>query len=51
MEKAIREQKLKEEVIDVTLPSKKNIIGHRHPNTIAQEEVESDLRREWDMRS
>ena len=40
MEKAIREQKMKEEVIDVTLPSKKNIMGHRHPNTIALEEVE-----------
>ena len=37
MEKAIREQKMKEEVIDVTLPSKKNIMGHRHPNTIALE--------------
>lgn len=30
MEKAIREAKLKEEVIDVTLPSKKNMVGHRH---------------------
>ena len=40
MEKAIREAKLKKEVIDVTLPSKKNSVGHRHPNTIALEEVE-----------
>lgn len=40
MEKAIREAKLKEEVIDVTLPSKKSMVGHRHPNTIALEEVE-----------
>ncbi len=40
MEKAIREEKLKAEVIDVTLPSKKNRVGHRHPNTIALEEVE-----------
>ena len=40
MEKAIREQKMKEEVIDVTLPSKKNIMGHRHPNSIVLEEVE-----------
>ena len=40
MEKAIREEKLKAEVIDVTLPSKKNSVGHRHPNTIALEEVE-----------
>ncbi len=34
------ELKLKEEVIDVTLPAKKNNVGHRHPNTIALEEVE-----------
>ena len=40
MEKAIREEKMKAEVIDVTLPSKKNSVGHRHPNTIALEEVE-----------
>ena len=32
--------RLKEEVIDVTLPAKKNQVGHRHPNTIALEEVE-----------
>ena len=29
-----------EELLDVTLPSKKNTVGHRHPNTIALEEVE-----------
>lgn len=40
MEKALREAKLKAEVIDVTLPAKKAEIGHRHPNTIALEEVE-----------
>ena len=40
MDAAIREEKLKQEVIDVTLPSKKNTVGHRHPNTIALEEVE-----------
>ena len=40
MDAKIREEKLKAEVIDVTLPSKKNVVGHRHPNTIAQEEVE-----------
>ncbi len=40
MEKKLREAKLKEEVIDVTLPAKKVIVGHRHPNTIALEEVE-----------
>ncbi len=37
---AIREAQLKEEVIDVTLPAKKMNLGHRHPNTIALEEVE-----------
>ena len=40
MEQAVREAKMKAEVIDVTLPSKKNNVGHRHPNTIALEEVE-----------
>lgn len=35
-----REVQLKKEVIDVTLPAKKNNVGHRHPNTIALEEVE-----------
>ena len=32
--------RLKNEVIDVTLPAKKNKKGHRHPNRIALEEVE-----------
>ena len=40
MEAAAREEKLKNEVIDVTLPAKKNNVGHRHPNTIALEEVQ-----------
>ena len=40
MEQAVLEQRLKKEVIDVTLPAKKNNVGHRHPNTIALEEVE-----------
>ena len=40
METAAREAKMKAEVIDVTLPAKKNMVGHRHPNTIALEEVE-----------
>lgn len=35
-----RELQLKSEVIDVTLPANKNHLGHRHPNSIAQEEVE-----------
>ena len=40
LEEAVREEKMKAEVIDVTLPAKKARIGHRHPNTIALEEVE-----------
>ena len=36
----VREAKLKAEVIDVTLPAVKPVVGHRHPNTIALEEVE-----------
>ena len=35
-----REAQLKAEVIDVTLPAKESNAGHRHPNTIALEEVE-----------
>ena len=34
------ERQLAEEVIDVTLPARKVEVGHRHPNTIALEEVE-----------
>lgn len=37
---AAREEQMKREVIDVTLPARKNELGHRHPNTIALEEVE-----------
>ena len=40
LEAKLMEEKLKEEVIDVTLPATKPEIGHRHPNTIALEEVE-----------
>ncbi len=40
MEKALRDAKMKAEVIDVTLPAKKSELGHRHPNSIAMEEVE-----------
>ena len=39
-EKKIREEKMKAETIDVTLPAKKPMMGHRHPNTIALEEIE-----------
>ena len=40
MEQKILEERLQTEVIDVTLPGKKNRMGHRHPNTITLEEVE-----------
>lgn len=35
-----RQEQLKKEVIDVTLPARKNNVGHSHPNTIALKEVE-----------
>ena len=40
LEKKEMEARLSMETIDVTLPAKKNKIGHRHPNTIALQEVE-----------
>lgn len=40
MERALRDAQMKKEVIDVTLPAQKNRVGHRHPNSIAMEEVE-----------
>ena len=40
LEAEFQEKKLASEVIDVTLPAKKANVGHRHPNTIALEEVE-----------
>lgn len=40
MEKIQLEKKLEAEKIDVTLPAKKSVIGHSHPNTIALNEVE-----------
>lgn len=36
----IREEKMKQEVIDVTLPAKRKMMGHRHPNQIALEDLE-----------
>lgn len=39
MEKAQREADMKKEVIDVTLPGTPGRLGHRHPNSIALEEV------------
>ncbi len=40
LEKEYQNLRLKQEVIDVTLPAKKKRIGHPHPNTVALEEVE-----------
>ena len=39
-EKKLREEQIAKETIDVTLPAKKPMMGHRHPNTIALEQVE-----------
>ena len=39
-ERALREEKMKSETIDVTLPGRKLRRGHLHPNTIALDEVE-----------
>lgn len=40
LEAAKREKQMAAETIDVTLPAKRPVMGHRHPNTIALEEVE-----------
>jgi len=40
LEAAALEKKLADEIIDVTLPARKPEFGHRHPSTIAREEVE-----------
>ena len=40
LEKAAMEAKIASESIDVTLPARRPEIGHRHPNTIALEEVQ-----------
>ena len=40
-EKKLMEEKVKSETIDVTLPGKRAVLGHRHPNTITLEEVEN----------
>ena len=39
-EKKVLEEKIKKETIDVTLPGKATVIGHKHPNQIALEDVE-----------
>ncbi len=40
LESAAMDERLKREKIDVTLPADKKALGHRHPNTIALEELE-----------
>ena len=40
IQKKIREEKMSREVIDVTLPGRKPLVGHRHPNQIALEDLE-----------
>lgn len=39
-EEKLLEEKIKGETIDVTLPGKRVMLGHRHPNTITLREVE-----------
>lgn len=39
-EKRLREERMRAETIDVTLPAKKLMLGHRHPNILALEEVQ-----------
>ena len=39
-ENKLMEERIKSETIDVTLPGKKPMTGHRHPNTITLQEVE-----------
>ena len=38
--KALREERMKHETIDVTLPAKKREFGHNHPNTVALMEIQ-----------
>ena len=40
LEDRLLEERLKAETIDVTLPSERGRMGHKHPNTIALEEIE-----------
>ena len=46
LEEAKLKEELENEVIDVTLPAKKKVLGHRHPNQITLEEVEELLEME-----
>ncbi len=38
--KKLREDQILKETIDVTLPAKKPMVGHRHPSSVALDEVE-----------
>lgn len=40
-ERKLREEKIKSETIDVTLPGKVRRMGHKHPNSIALDDVET----------
>lgn len=40
IQRKLREEKMKAEVIDVTLPGTKVNVGHRHPNQIALDDLE-----------
>ena len=40
IKRELRQKQLEEETIDVTLPAKKAELGHKHPNTLAREEIE-----------
>ena len=41
LRRKMRAEKMKQEVIDVTLPGTKKMTGHRHPNQIALEDLEN----------
>ena len=45
IQKKLREEKMKKEVIDVTLPGKKVAVGHRHPNQIALDDLGKSIYR------
>ncbi|MBR0093343.1 MAG: phenylalanine--tRNA ligase subunit alpha, partial [Lachnospiraceae bacterium] len=40
MKSAMRAEQLKAEAVDVTLPAKRQAVGHRHPNSLALTEIE-----------
>ena len=40
MKRALRTEQLSAETLDVTLPAKRQAVGHRHPNSLALAEIE-----------